>query len=509
MQNLILPLSVVVLSILLIATLIRESLVRNELLKFRLSLALILTFSTIAISAFYNVIVEKWGYLTLSYICSAFIVIIGLLMFNSLFLSIREKRIREAYFHCVESNNYFVYLNKRHKIKNISKSFARFLGMDKNDVIGKTFTTLLSERYSNLIINNNDYTADNIKNIFNNISSSKNDLRFEIKCLDVRGREIFLNLIDRPIYSTNNKFIAHIIYGQSKGSEDVDKTETQLNEKSTALEMNKLRFRALLEEGNEPLFFLNLASNSIWANDSLIEKLGFSGNSISFEEYKKRIYPDDLAYYMETIEGLTISHPQYDIKYRFKKDYDYVYVHERGKKVFGPESEIVSVIEKIRASSYEKTGLNVLDDLHTEEDLYDALASFDDNIPYEIVCLKLNNIRDINEQFGRRTGNIAMNDYIRAIMSAFVDDGLMFRTSGLEFFFIIKDFKKMESLKHHLEAGKILDVGAVYGSNKVKVEASMGIVNNHKYKDPKSLVKFAKMAVELTKGKQKRYSFYE
>ncbi len=64
-------------------------------------------------------------------------------------------------------------------------------------------------------------------------------------------------------------------------------------------------------------------------------------------------------------------------------------------------------------------------------------------------------------------------------------------------------------LKHHLEAGKILDVGAVYGSNKVKVEASMGIVNNHKYKDPKSLVKFAKMAVELTKGKQKRYSFYE
>lgn len=509
MQDLILPLAVVVLSILLIATLIRESLVRNELLKFRLSVAIIITFTTIAVTGFYSVIIERIGYNNLTYICAGYVVVIGLLMFNSLFLSIREKRIRESYFNCVETNNYFAYLDKKNRIKNISISFTRFFGLDKCKLVKKNFAEVLAERYSNLIINDNEYNAENIKNVFNNISKSKSDLKLEIKCLDVRGKEIFLNLVDRPIYSTSGKFIAHIIFGQSKGIDVIDRTENELNEKSSALEMTKLRFRALLEEGNDPLFFLNIASNSLWANDSLVQKLGFSGNSISFEEYKKRIYPDDLAYYLSMLENLSISHPSYDIKYRFKKGYDYVYVHERGKKVFGPETEIVSVIEKIRTNSFEKTGMNALDDVKNEEDLYDTLGSIDDSMPFELVCLKLENIREINDTFGRRTGNIAMNDYIRAIVSAFVDENLIFRTSGLEFYFIIRDYKKMETLKYYLEAGKILDVSATYGSNKITVMASMGIVNNYKYKDPKSLVKFARMALELTKGKQKRYSFYE
>lgn len=505
MEYLILPISVVLLSLFLIATLIRESLVKNELLKFRLSVAVIIAFSIIAITSFY----DHFEHNVLIYICAVYIVVIGLLMFNSLFLSIKEKKIRDIYFECIENNNYFVYLDRKNRIKNVSKSFAYFFGLNKTNIVGNKFSDLLSQRYSNLIVNDNEYNSDNISNIFSNISTAKEDLKFEIKCLDVRGKEIFLHLKDKPIYNSNGKFIAHIIYGASKGLAEIDKRDEVLSEKSIALEMNKLRFRALLEEGNDPLFFLNIASNSIWANDALVSKLGFSGNSISFEEYKRRVYPDDLAYYLSTLEGLSISHPTYEIKYRFRNGYDYIYVHEKGKKVFGPETEIISVVEKIKSSYYEKTDMLILDELKTEDDLYNILDSFDDSVIYELVCLHLDNVKEINEEYGRRTGNIAMNDYIKAISEAFVDDKLIFRTGGLEFYFVIKDFKKMEKLKRNLEMGQVLNASATYGSNKITINSSMGIINNHKFKDPKMLVKYAKISQDLTKGKAKKYNFYE
>jgi GGDEF domain-containing protein len=291
--------------------------------------------------------------------------------------------------------------------------------------------------------------------------------------------------------------------------EEINRTEEELSSKSEKLEMNRLRFMALLENGHDNVFFYNIASNSLWANDALVKSLGFSGNSISYEEYKKRIAPDDLSYYENVINDLSIKNPNYDIKYRFRDKYDYVYIHEVGKKIYGPETEIISVIEK-ETNRFERTGNSTLDNIGDLTGLYDTLNRLS-NQAIELVVVVLENIKDINEQFDRATGSLAMNDYIAAFNKEFCNDNLMFRTDGREFAFVLTDFKKMEILKRALEAGKVTRANCTYGENRILVKSTIGIVSNTTCKDSKQLLRFARNAVRLAENPdyQKDYSYYE
>ena len=507
MEDLILPISIIILAMITILCIVRESMEKEKLQKFRFVVVALTTFSLVLVMCFRQAIDEA-NPIALKIIYPIYIVVIGLLMFNSIYLSIKEKKMRDQYFKCVEEQSYFAYLNSKNKIINISKTFAYFLNTKPNKLRGIKFSEALARRYTNLLVNENECNESNIESIFSNIGNSESDLKLEIKCLDVKGKDVTLALYDRPIRQ-NNKFIGHILFGKSSDMEQITKTEEELSSKSEKLEMNRLRFMALLENGHDNVFFYNIASNSLWANDSLVKSLGFSGNSISYEEYKKRIAPEDISYYENVINDLSINKPNYDIKYRFRDKYDYVYIHETGKKIYGPETEIISVIEK-ETNRFERTGNSTLDNLGDLNGLYDALNR-NSNQAIELVVVMLENIKDINEKFDRATGSLAMNDYIAAFNNEFSPGNQAFRTDGREFAFVLTDFKKMEVLKHALEAGKVTRANCTYGENKILVKSTIGIVSNKNCKDPKQLLRFARAAVRLAQNPdyQKDYNFYE
>ena len=507
MFDVVLPISLLILSAITILCIVRESMEKEKLQKIRFVLIGLVTFSLILVMWFRDSI-EASNQNALKIIYPIYVVVIGLLMFNSIYLSIKEKKIRDQYFKCVEEQSYFAYLTTKNRIRSISKSFAIFLNAKPEKLKNLRFSEALAQRYTNLLINDNEYNESNIESIFSNIKNSEHDLKIEIKCLDVKGRDVTLSLIDRPIRQ-NNHFIGHILFGKSSQMEEINRTEEELSSKSEKLEMNRLRFMALLENGHDNVFFYNIASNSLWANDALVKSLGFSGNSISYEEYKKRIAPDDLSYYENVINDLSIKNPNYDIKYRFRDKYDYVYIHEVGKKIYGPETEIISVIEK-ETNRFERTGNSTLDNIGDLTGLYDTLNRLS-NQAIELVVVVLENIKDINEQFDRATGSLAMNDYIAAFNKEFCNDNLMFRTDGREFAFVLTDFKKMEILKRALEAGKVTRANCTYGENRILVKSTIGIVSNTTCKDPKQLLRFARNAVRLAENPdyQKDYSYYE
>ncbi len=505
-----LPISIFILSLILIICLIRESLIKNSLVKFRLTIAIIIAFFLVIVCVFFNSIetssIDSSLPMYMIILLPLCIILIGILTYSSIVFSSREKKIKDIYFSCVEESNYYVYLTKRNKIKSCSKALINYFGSSKKEVLKKKFGNLLISNYSNFNINGIDYKQDDINKIFDNIAKSNMDLNLNIRCLDKNGKDVSLRFTDRPIKS-GGKYVGHILFGNNeKRSVQEEKVVNQSDES-----MLKLRFSVLLEQSNEPLYFYNISSNSIWGNDAFVKEFNFSGNSITYDEFKNRIHPDDLAFYTNIIDQISIKKPKYDTKFRIKCKNEYVYVEERGKKIFKDNMEIISFISKLVNGNNQKNNMSFIEGMKKDGDLLADLSKIVDDSFVQVSCLSLDNVKEINAEFGRSVGDMVMNEYVKAIKNAFVDNDMIYRTDGLIFYFLTIDFKKMENLKNLLQKNMVLTANSKYGAMTVTIKASIGLITNKHIKDPKTLINFAKKTMDVTKTlkSSERYKYYD
>lgn len=262
-----------------------------------------------------------------------------------------------------------------------------------------------------------------------------------------------------------------------------------------------------MKKGTDSAYFYNINSQSIWANDALVDSLKFAGNSISIEDFERRIHPDDLTHVREIKAKLNPNNPNYDIKYRFRDGLDYVYIHETGKKIYASETEIVAVVTKSN-DIYSKTGINILDKCSNFNDLAQSVKALGE-APFEFVLVNFDNIKDINETYSRMTGSQVMADYILEFARAFIDNSKIYRLDGLVFGFIVTDRKKMIHLKQSLDKGMLTHASCTYSGVKIIVNTYIGIVSNKLIKDPNILLKSAKNAINRAKNDGKCYNYYE
>lgn len=503
MDKYILPIACLILSAITLASIIRESFEREKLSKFKFVVVSIITFFIVLVIAFVDRILENANIIII-YIIPILIVVLGLIMFNSIYVSILSKKINSSFMDIIDDEFYYAYLNKQNKIVSISGGFSKFLKKEAKELKRQDFMTVFNDEYTNIYINGE--SVNNIEKVFNNISKSTKELHYEIKCLDSNGLSTILNLIDKPIYQSDN-YKGHILYGNSLDHKEINRAEETINEKNDKLEMNKLRFVTLLEKGTDSAYFYNINSQSIWANDALVDSLKFAGNSISIEDFERRIHPDDLTHVREIKAKLNPNNPNYDIKYRFRDGLDYVYIHETGKKIYASETEIVAVVTKSN-DIYSKTGINILDKCSNFNDLAQSVKALGE-APFEFVLVNFDNIKDINETYSRMTGSQVMADYILEFARAFIDNSKIYRLDGLVFGFIVTDRKKMIHLKQSLDKGMLTHASCTYSGVKIIVNTYIGIVSNKLIKDPNILLKSAKNAINRAKNDGKCYNYYE
>ncbi len=494
------------LSVILIILFIKESYIKGYVVTFKIVMSAIILFVIIASSFF----TEQLDFNYYLYGSCVVYILIGFLMYLSVSSSNKEKKIKGEYFSCVEMNNYFAYLDKKNRIVDISKSFLSFLNISFEEAKGMEFPLLLIKRFSDIDINGNDYNSTNISQIFNNVKTTNKENALNITCLNIKGNQVQINLFDRPILSNSNKFLGHVIYGISKDNKMIEKTEQDLNEKTIQLEMNRKRFSTFMSISKEPAFIHNLDLNAIRANDQFVKELGFETNSISFEEFKNRIHPDDLDNYLAKINELTITKLEYHIQYRLKRQYDYIYVYEYGKKYHGPQTEILSFISEVKGIREQKNEEYGLDTIIDNSTLIRSIDSIPSTYSYFLVCFKFLNIETINKQYDRKFGDICMNQYLTEFKKVFVSDNLIFRTDGLEFFFVIYDPKKMEMFKNALKQKTITSAKANISGEDVVVQTAFGISNNQTQKNVETLISNTRNASKIAlRDQNNKYYFYE
>ena len=479
-------LTTLLLSLILLVILIMECFGKNKLIKWKLSLAFVNIFILILSFLFYESVIlvnETLNLIFLGYVLLIFVV------FAAMSFSVVNNCYQKSsdYTQFIESLNntswnvYYV-CDKRDRIKEISESLLSDLGLEKKDVIGRKAFDVFDQTIRFTHVNNNVITNKELKEYYKTFAKTtkpKEEYKREIYFQNYNGQTVVLNLVEKPLY-VGGKYRGRLNIGQKKTDASLAEVERELMSKNKDLESIQYKFIAALELTEEGIFFNDLDENYIWGNDVLVKDLKLGSNTIAYMNYKSLIYPDDLAIYTSTIRSLTPERPTYSISYRVKVGDKFEFVKETGKRIFDDEASnvILGFAKVVNTNYFQKTNMSEVDSAKGLDELLVTLdALYKDRRVFQLVCVNLTTLPEINNHCGRSVGNMIMNEYIKKLKNNFMSDSTdLYRTSGLVFYFIITDTRKMEFFKRGLLSDpKAMNLTLNYGSLHAELKVNIGV----------------------------------
>ena len=474
------------LALILVIIIVLECFQRNKLIKWKLSLALINIFVLILCGLFYDGLILKYEIAQIIFYCYVLVVFA---LFTIMSFSVVNSCYQKSndYTQFIESLNntswnvYFVCDNKD-RIKEISESLLLDLGLTRKQVIGRKAFDVFDQTIRFTHVNNNIITNKELREYYRTFSQTtkpKEEYKREVFFQNCNGQTVVLNLIEKPLY-VSGKYRGRLNIGQKKSDASLIEVEKELVTKNKDLESIQYKFIAALELTEEGIFFNDLDENYIWANDVMVKDLKLGSNTIALMSYKDLIYPDDLAVYTSTIRSLTPEKPTYSISYRMKIGDRYEFVKETGKRIFDDENSnvILGFTKKINTHHFQNTNFPDIDSAKSIEDLLIVLDNlFNDRRVFQLVCINLTSLPDINNRYGRSVGNMIMNEYVKKLKNNFMSDtSELYRASGLVFYFVITDTRKMELFKRSLVSDpNSMNLVMSYGSMRAELKVNIGV----------------------------------
>lgn len=469
------PLIPLVLSIILLLLMIKQSLTRKKFLKFRMILSFLLAFVCSMLLAFESEITKtSEGKDILGWALLALDIFIGLCFILFSELSASREQFNLDLFHTLDETKYYLLIDKKNRIKEISSLFLQDLELSKEQVIRKNFLDVIEKKYRIFKINGTDYNKKDVHIFFLDAQTKEAQLNFELH--DDHGDISAYYFNETPIMVLG-RFRGRILIGDKKDSSNLIGMERNLAESTEELELIKSRFMTILDRTKEGIFFADLKNKSIWVNSVLTHDLYLNDNTLSLEDFHKNIHPDDLEMYKARIAQVNNINPNYSVTYRFNVGNRYIYLKEEGSRISdGHTIELCGLMSVLDSGRYEKTQTE-LDQVLGEAELLAAVDQlYQKGKTFEVVRIQVSSIPEMNARYGRNVGNIALSEYIKLIKQRYVDSNMIYRLSGLEFIAVVTDYRKMELLKNNLNNNeKILHVSADYGNVHTKIEACMGI----------------------------------
>lgn len=496
------PIIPLVFSFLVVVLIISQSLVKKRFQIVRLLISFFLTFASAMILFFYGELQgsDKDSIKILIYVSMIVLDIVNIiLIFTSFDLSLTNETFQKELVKSLDETKLYVLLDKKERIKDISKYLLDDLGIDETQALRHNFFDVIEAKYRIIGLNGEGALKKDVKKYYSNYENkaTKDKSTMELEIEDDYAVKSAMYFNEHAIFR-NGKYAGRILIGDIKGEESLLGLERKEAEARNELELIKNRFTTVIMNSSDGIFFNTLNTDNVWLNDVLVKKLYLNSNTMTSTEFFKLMHPDDLKVYQEKIANL--NDESYNISYRFNIGSQYVYVKEEGHKIITNKTiELCGILHVMDDYGYEKTGTS-LDNIKNEAELLAKLQKFhQEDRTYMLVEMKITTIPNINERFGRAVGNMCMAEYVNKIGEEFVTDNLIYRVGGLNFVAIITQYNNMEKLKSNLRNDeKILHANVTYGKDKVDISVNMGICMSNETGSPKDVLKFAHEALNYS-----------
>ena len=376
-------------------------------------------------------------------------------------------------------NVYFV-CDKNDRIKEMSDSLLVELGLKKADVLGQKAFDIFDKTIRFTKVDDTDMTNKTLREYYNKFSKSSRpneEYRREIFFQNCNGQTVVFNLIEKPLF-VGKKYRGRLNIGQKKTDQVLASIEKELVDRNQDLESIQYKFIAALEL--EGIFFNDLDTNYIWGNDILVRDLALKDNNISAFDYKQLIHPEDLSIYVNLLDNLTEEHPHYRITYRIKVNGQYEFVKESGKRIFEDSNSrvILGFAKKLKSKFFEKTNVEEVDMVKSFDDLMNDLDTlYREHRIFQLVCINLTTLPEINARSGRQVGNLIMGEYLKKLRDSFLTESSdIYRAGGLVFYFTITDNRKMELFRRAIESDhNAMNLTMNYGNIRAELKVNLGI----------------------------------
>ena len=507
------PLIPLIFCSLAVLVILAQSFVKRRFFKAKLLFTFLVTFVVVLILVFdKDIEIRPQLQRIVNWILLFVDVIICLVLLSTIELSLSKEKFNKELTKSIDETKYYLLLDKKERIKEISSLFLSDLDVEINKVIGKNVFDVIEYKYRIVGLNGQECYKKDAKKYYDHYEKrAKEDERavMELDLTDDDASDVAIYFNESTIFNSG-KYKGRILVGDKKTEESLMGIEKDLATTNNELALIKNRFITLLDKTSDGIFFNNLTDQNIWFNDILVQKLSLNGNSINSNDFYQNIHSEDIALYEDVMKHQVTN--DYSVTYRYNVGSHYVYIKENGHRIMnGKTIELCGIMTIVDDYSFEKTD-TPLDTIAGEPEMLARLNALNkaDKV-FQVVHFKVASIPDINEQFGRSMGNMMLGQYVNFFKQNFVTENQIYRVSGLEFVAFITDYRRMDVLKSNLNNNeKILHVSANYSNQKIETEVFMGIAYSNDTPNPKDTLKNAKQAMRYSCNPQysANYAYY-
>lgn len=284
--------------------------------------------------------------------------------------------------------------------------------------------------------------------------------------------------------------------------QDFFELEKKLEQVNDSSELLRKRFIHSIELMNEGLIFYESDFSSLYITDQIKTLINLQKNALSMESYTNLIHEEDKKMYEQTIKKVNAKLSTFEIKYRIQTDESYAWIIEKGK-VFKHDREehIISTVKPVNLKLFPDTLIEELDSVPYEDDLTKTLSTLrKGKDTFYLVMLHLTNIPDVNKRFGRDVGNLMIAEYIKNMRYHFArEKQTLFRITGIQFAFIIKDDLKYQNLHRALTSGgDLINLKLSIGGIQQIIYPNLGIIKHDPWSkiDINDLISLSNKALE-------------
>ncbi|CCV63684.1 diguanylate cyclase/phosphodiesterase with PAS/PAC sensor [Alteracholeplasma palmae J233] len=479
------PVFVLAISIILVIMVILNSIQKEKIQKNGLALSLFNIAVIVLVFISFEAI-KKDDILTQIYFY--YTVLLYIIFLFAIYITLKNNIVRtnqyQLFVKSIKNSRWNAYyaVDKKERIKDISSSLLQELGLEKEDVIGKKLFQIFNKSIRFTKLNDteiNNRTLETYYKEYKKRATKEDEELQELYFLNYNGEAVVLKMVMQPIFLMNT-YKGRICVGEKKTDFDLFTVEKELNQSTAELESIQQKFIATLELSEEGLFYLDLNDKSMWLNDTLKEVLKLTTNTISLDDYRKRIEPEDLKKYLMVLSELTPNKDSYKLTYRYLVEGRYIWIQEKGKRLFEDlkTSTVMGIVNPIRTTHFRKTNIDILDEIKDEHDLLvDMNQLIQKGKVFQLAIFKLQNIPNINDKYSREIGNMMIGSYLQKLSQTFITESSgLYRISGLEFALTITDPRKMDTLYRGInERERFLNLTMEYGSVKEELEVFVGV----------------------------------
>lgn len=292
----------------------------------------------------------------------------------------------------------------------------------------------------------------------------------------------------------NNEDLTALYEELAATDEEIKAQYDELMETRDDLISSQERYSLVLDSTSVGIWDWDMNSNKLFFSDVWYEMIGYDRDEFlnEFTNWEDLIFPDDLASMRESRDThIRLKTKYFENDFRLKhKDNHYIWIHSRGIALFDKNdrpyrmtgshmdiSKIKIYQNLLQENAYHDslTGLN--NRLFLYENIGEHLSSLNPNECFEAMFfIDTDNFKFVNDSLGHYIGDKLLIQFAKRLSEIENNDSIIFRLSGDEFIFFLKNGKSRENIES--QAKLIINLFQkpfIIDENIINISISIGI----------------------------------